>query len=122
MGWEGQERRQFPRAEFPCKITLGSPLRLFTSHTENISEGGIRAFLEDKLNPFINVSVELYVDREHSLKCKGKVMWVVEKINPAIGRPTLYDTGIKFVDMSEVDRVFIRDMVRRLTQSAKTNS
>ena len=50
MVWEGSERRNFIRAVFPCKILVGSPVRLFASHTEDIGEGGIRVLLEERLN------------------------------------------------------------------------
>ena len=109
--WEGQDRRQFPRADFPCKIVVGSPIRLLVSHTENISEGGIRIILEEKLTAFTNISMEVFFERERPLKCKGKVMWVVERVNPIEKKAALYDTGIRFFDLSEADKAYIRKLV-----------
>jgi hypothetical protein len=117
MKWSGEERRRFPRAEFPCKIIISSPLRLLTSHTENIGEGGIRVILEEKLDPFTVVGLELFFERERPIKCRGRVVWVVEKVNPIERIPLLFDTGIEFTKISECDREYIRRLVNKIIPS-----
>lgn len=104
-------RRKFPRAAFPCKIIMESPIRLLVSHTENLSEGGIRVILEEKLNAFANVGMEMFLEKDRPIKCKGRVMWVMEKINPLDHKATLYDTGIQFTNINQADKDYISKLV-----------
>jgi c-di-GMP-binding flagellar brake protein YcgR len=119
MAWEGQERRQFPRAVFPCKIVVSSPIRLITSHTENISEGGIRVMLEERLAPHSPVGIELFFEKAKPIKCKGKIAWVRERLNPLEREATMYDTGVRFVDISDKDREYIKTLVGALIEQGK---
>jgi len=111
MVWEGEEKRKFARVIFPCRIVIGSPIRLLVSHTENIGEGGIRVILEEKLSVHTMVGLEIYVEKEKPIKCKGKVRWIGEKINPIARESLLFDTGIEFVGISESDRQYIKKLV-----------
>jgi len=119
MNWEGQERRKFPRAVFPCKIILSSPVRLFSSHTENISEGGIRVILEDKLELFTTVGLEIFLEKDRPIKCKGRVVWIIEKVNPLKRECLMFDIGIKFTEISNQDREYIRDLVTAIISQGK---
>ncbi len=108
------ERRKYPRANFPCKVFVGSPIRLLTSHVENIGGGGMKVILEERLKPFTIVGLEMFVEKEKPIKCKGKVIWVKEKVNPLEREPVSFETGIKFVEISECDREYIEKLVDRL--------
>jgi len=114
MEWTGPERRRYSRAEFPCKIFVGAPIRLLHSHTENISEGGIKVILEEKLRPFTIVGLEIFVDKEKPIKCKGKVIWVKERVNPLERKPVSFETGIEFIEIADCDREYIRKLVDKL--------
>lgn len=113
-GWEGKERRKFPRAVFPCKIILASPIRYLNSHTENLSEGGIRVLLEEKISPYSIVGIEIFVDKEKPIRCKGRIIWVKEKINPLENVSVMYDTGIQFIEINDCDQEYLRRLVDRL--------
>ena len=119
MEWKGEERRRFPRANFPCKITVVSPIRYLNSHTENISEGGIRVLLEEKLSPYSVVGVEIFVDKGKSIKCKARIVWVKEKINPLEKVPVMYDTGVEFIEINDCDREYLRKLVEKLLSAQK---
>lgn len=114
MGWDGGERRKFPRVVFPCKIVVGSPIRLLTTHTENIGGGGIRVILEEKLDIFTVVGLELFLEREKPIKCRGRIKWVVEKVNPLERYPLLFDTGIEFVEISDCDREYVLKLINKI--------
>lgn len=114
--YEGQERRKVLRKSFPCKITVGSPIRLFTIHTEDLSEGGVRVFLDEKLALFTTVGLEIFFEREKPLKCKGRISWVKEKVNPMIKQPILFDTGIQFLDISDSGKEYIKRLVKILSE------
>ena len=117
MDSEGQERRRFPRAAFPCKIAVGSPIRWLASHTENISAGGIRVILEERLGVFTPVSLEIFLEKERSIKCKGKIAWVKEEVNPLEieGEPIMFDTGIEFTQINDSDKEYIKKLVKVLS-------
>ena len=117
MAWEGKERRKHLRADFPCKILVGSPVRLLASHTSNISEGGLGVFLEEKLAKYTIVGLELYVEKGRPLKCKGRVIWINEAVNPLEREAVMYETGIEFTDIGDYDREYIGRLVRKISSS-----
>lgn len=139
--WNGVDRRKFPRAEYPCLITIRKytpPPISILSHTENISEGGVRVILDSRVD--IATEVDLEIDLKDALpninsrgtirwvkeisskdasvagvkKFKGTVSWV-EEIPPARkGLPTRYDTGIQFMGLKTDDRDRILGLVENL--------
>ena len=117
MVWEGKERRRFLRKVFHCKIAVGSPLRWLTSHIEELSTGGLRVILEERLNIFAPVSLELFLEKKLSVKCKGKVVWVEEEVNPVHmeNEPVAYITGIEFTQMQEKDKQYIKRLIKILS-------
>ena len=117
MDWKGKERRKFPRAVFPCKIIVNSSSRQLHSHTENLSKGGTRVILEEPLERFTTVRLELSPSVDTSIHCKGRVIWVIEKTNPIEDRPAMYDTGIEFVDMNGADKAYIQELLESILSS-----
>jgi len=117
MVWDGQERRRFPRVVFPCKTAVGSPIRWLTSHTENISAGGIRVILDERLRVYNSVSLELFFEKEAATKCNGRIAWVKEEANPLDmqNRPTMFVTGIEFIEILDYDREYIKRLVKLLS-------
>ncbi|MBU1998771.1 MAG: PilZ domain-containing protein [Candidatus Omnitrophota bacterium] len=111
MDWQGKEKRRFPRAAFPCKIAVGYPLHWLVAHTENISIGGVSVMLEEKLNAFTPVNLDIFLGKDRIIKCQGVVSWVKEKINPVEKNVVLYDVGIKFTVMSEDDMEYVNRLV-----------
>lgn len=111
MVWEGEEKRKFPRGIFLCKIAMSSTARWLVTHTENISAGGVRVILDEKVNPFTNVELEIFFEKEKSTKFKGKVAWSRVIVNPIENEPLLYDTGIQFAAMDANTREYINRLV-----------
>ena len=118
MVWESQERRRFPRLVFPCNTVVGYPIYQLASHTEsitqteNISAGGIKLILEERLNVQTPVSLELFFEKDSPTKCQGRVVWV-KKVNPIEmqGEPIIFDTGIEFFDTG-IEFIELHDYVR----------
>jgi len=117
MTWKGKERRQFPRADFPCRIVVGFPSQSLTSRIENIGRGGVRVILEEKLNHFDIVGLVIFPSNDKSIKCEGRVVWVVERVNPTEGQPIMFDTGIEFITISDPDREYIKNLVDKILSS-----
>lgn len=111
------EKRKFPRGNFFCKITaiFGERLLVFNSYTENISEGGVKVFLEEKLNISTVVDMELSLaNDEETIKCKGELIWVQEIPPDQTEKESLFDTGIKFIEINEQDKKRICQLVKNL--------
>ena len=109
-----QERRKSPRAVFPCKIIVEFPNRVLTSHTENISKGGIKVLLEEQLEHLSLVGIEISLKKDAPIRCEGRVMWTRESVNPVEGQPTMFSTGIMFTSISNEDREYIKDLVEKI--------
>jgi c-di-GMP-binding flagellar brake protein YcgR len=107
------ERRQFPRVTLICKMTLtcGQKSLVYSSHTENVSVGGMRLILEEKLPVRRELEVELFLpDRQKSIKCKGQTIWVREVSPPGVN-PRFFDTGIEFMDMSDASKGILTEAI-----------
>ncbi len=104
-----EERRLFRRSKIICNITVTPVLKIvaFNARLENMGEGGIRIVLKERLDIATQLDIEISpLDEKKSIRCKGEVIWVNKK---SIDESDLsFDTGIKFVNISEEGRAKIR--------------
>lgn len=114
------ERRKFARAEFNCKITINSPGRMFITHTEDISAGGTKVILEERLASGREVSLNIYLKQDMSLQCRARVVWVVSKMNPLEQTPTVYVTGLQFTDLPLLQAEYIKKLVKVIISQRST--
>ncbi|MCM8773947.1 MAG: PilZ domain-containing protein [Candidatus Omnitrophica bacterium] len=111
------ERRRFPRVRFPCKITIYLPEEFtIITHTENVGCGGVRVLVEKRLKVSSIVGLELFVGETKPVRCKGKVVWEIEKKNPLNNQVTLFDIGLEFIDIKDVDREHIRELIDKVNE------
>jgi c-di-GMP-binding flagellar brake protein YcgR len=117
MVWNNKEKRRFTRAIFPCKLAVGSPLHWLSSHTEDISAGGIRVILDEGLKLPSTVNLEISFEKNKTIRCKGRAVWIQKKINPiAVDKePIAFVTGIEFTEIKDCDREYIKNMVSALS-------
>ncbi len=120
MSWDGLERRTFPRANYPCLVTIrhkeNKPEALLT-HTENIGIGGVCVILKRSFRLFTPVELELdLLDTTTHIKCAGKIVWCVQRKDSEKKKPSFYDTGIEFGDISVNDKKRVQLIVERLIQ------
>ena len=120
MSWDSSERRKFVRVKFPCEIVLpGSEQEVISTKAENISAGGIRVLIKEKLYPSSLISLDIYGIRENPITCTGKVIWVfkrkVHRNEPAV----LYDTGIEFQKIEESDINEIKKLIASIASGEK---
>lgn len=119
MKWDGVEKRRFVRANFPCKVIIRTPTQhLINTHTENIGAGGVRIIIGEKLDVSSMVGLEIYLDKD-SVKCEGKIVWMVERVSSAENEPFLFDTGIEFYDINDDDRNLITNLVEMIVSGKK---
>ena len=123
MAWEGLNRRQFPRVNFPCLIKIirdGAPEEVTLTHTENISVGGACVILRKATELFLPVQVEIdLMDGGDLIACRAKVVWSVRRKAIEALKPSCYDLGIEFVDIKEEERARIGKTVEHLVRSGR---
>ena len=111
MSWNGVEKRNFIRANFPCKIIIYTPSEhTLVSHTENIGAGGVRVIIEESLDISSFVGLEVFLSGVQII-CKGRIVWVVGKSGPEKTEANIWDTGIEFYEISEKDRKVVEKFV-----------
>ncbi len=116
--WDGLNRRKFPRANYPCLITIrhdqGQPEAILT-HTENIGTGGVCVILSKEIKLFALVDLEIdLLDTNPHIKCRGKVVWVVRRRSDEKKKPLFYDIGVEFTDLQPSERERLDEIVGRL--------
>lgn len=112
--YNGIEKRKFLRARFPCKILIYNfPEHSISTHTENISAGGVRVIIGERIEANSLVGVEIHF-RENKIQCRGRVAWVVDKKSPYRKGISYHDTGIEFCEIDEEDRSMINDTVEKM--------
>lgn len=119
-GWDGLNRRKFPRVNYPCLIILrhnhAGPEAMLT-HTENLGIGGVCVILKKSIKLFTMVELELdLLDTGTHIKCEGKVVWSVQRKNPEEAKPSFYDTGVEFTNITIKDQQRVEEVVSRLTK------
>ncbi len=117
--WEGLNRRRFPRVNYPCLVTVWvdseGEKETFLTHTENIGIGGVCLTANKRFKLFSPIDIELdLLDMEDHLRCKGKVVWLVQRKDPDPRRPMLFDLGIEFEDIGEEEQRRISKIVQHL--------
>ena len=125
-GWDGLNRRKFPRANYPCLVIIRhnhvGPEALLT-HTENIGIGGVCVILKRNLKLFMPVEIEIdLLDTTPHIQCEGKIVWSVKRSSSEDKKPSYYDTGIEFVNMDDKEQKRIDDVVARLIQKDKESA
>lgn len=116
--WDGINRRKFPRANYPCRITVrrkDHPDSL-SAHTENIGTGGICVMLPKDLGIFAPVEIKLdLLDGHPSIECDGTIVWIVEKKQE---KNKTFDTGIEFTNLVRADWSRINNIVEKIISGA----
>jgi len=118
MNWDGLNRRKFPRANFPCLVTLRysqEKPEAILAHTENVGMGGVCVIVKRPVKLFTPVDVEIdLLDAEAHIKCSGKVVWCVQRRNNEIKKPSHYDVGVEFVALTEDQQKHVQQVIEHL--------
>ncbi|MFH1519930.1 MAG: PilZ domain-containing protein [Candidatus Omnitrophota bacterium] len=118
MNWDSKERRKFVRIKCPCEIVIPGPKKhILPTYIENISAGGIRFIIEEKIKLSSTVELNLYGIDQNPIICKGRVRWVFTKKDPCIQSRFLYDTGIEFSQIKKEDLDAIKNLVVEISSS-----
>src|SRR4051812_30321214 len=108
MGWDGLNRRQFPRIVYPClvKLVAGNQVKdAFLTHTENISVGGVGITVKKEVAILTPVEIEIdLLDGEEHIIARGKVAWSFKRKATEKVKPLFYDVGLEFDTLNAADR------------------
>jgi c-di-GMP-binding flagellar brake protein YcgR len=115
MGWDGRNRRKFPRVLFPCLIKIhggNDDKDAILTHTENLSTGGVRVILKHPvaMGAAIDVEIDLMDIGEH-LRCKGAVVWSERRKSSEEIKPDFYDIGIEFERVNDVSQKRLEQII-----------
>lgn len=109
--WQGIDQRRFPRAQYECTVSLRQPdASSVTAKTENVGLGGVCVLLQQGLDIFSPVELELNLDDgKPPVKVNGTVVWVVRKRK--FGKAPRFDTGIEFAELSAEDKARLEAII-----------
>ena len=117
--WDGKNRRRFIRAQAPYTIHIfslqGKPI---ATYTEDLSLGGVRVVLQQKLKISDTVDLKIYIGDEF-VHCKGKIAWIKEQASSVLEGVLFYEAGIEFVDLRASSQSLIESCVNTIEAKPK---
>jgi Tfp pilus assembly protein PilZ len=123
VNWDGLNRRQFPRVNYPCLVVIRNGVEdeknnAILTHTENIGIGGVCVVLKQDVKMFSTVELELdLLDLGNHICCNGKVVWNVQRQSGAQEKPLFFDIGVEFVNINNHDQDRLEKIVERLVRN-----
>lgn len=120
--WQGLNKRQFPRINYPCLIVIRNGDEdkndIVLAHTDNIGVGGVCVALKQSVKIFSVLEIELdLLDLGDHIRCKGKVAWNIEKESGDKKNPKIFDVGIEFIDIADEDQSRLQEVIDRLAKN-----
>ena len=119
--WDGLNRRKFPRVNYPCLVVIrndSDDKDVILTHTENVGIGGVCVILKKDVKMFSPVELELdLLDLGEHIKCKGKVVWNVQRKLDEKNKPLFYDIGVEFESLTDEENERMEDIVQRLVKN-----
>ncbi len=116
----GQEKRRFKRTDYNTNVkwrSLATPsqgMAVIPDITKDISAGGIRLALYERLETGTRLELELAIGGDKTIKAKGHVKWIDRIKMTSDDKTTVgYYVGIEFTDLSREDKAFIDRFVSR---------
>ena len=98
-------RRKYPRANYPCQLTLWMDNGLnetILANTANIGLGGICVHLNEAMDGGAKVDIELnFTNRPLPFRCHGTVVRCVKE------NEKFYNIGIEFEPLTELKYAFL---------------
>jgi len=116
--WGGINRRKFPRASYPCVVTINRKDQQDTlsTQTENIGIGGICVILPKDLGIFAPVEICLdLLDGQPAIECDGTVAWVIASKEDK--KSESFDTGLEFTNLKRKDAIRIDSIIEKIVDT-----
>jgi len=116
--WGGINRRKFPRANYPCVLSVKRKDQndTLSTQTENIGLGGICVILPKDLGIFAPVEIRLdLLDGQADVECDGTVAWVIA--SKELKKSESFDTGLEFTNLKRKDAIRINSVVEKVVNA-----
>lgn len=113
--WSGRERRQHVRLDKKIDVNYiisKKPLLKKDGMTVNISEGGMKLLLDEKLAKGTILDLELPLQGEKRMVIEGEVIWSDEAKDVASPEKRLFHSGIKFLSVKAPPDVKLGDYIK----------
>lgn len=120
--WDGRERRRYARFKKMLEVTYTversreASANLKSAKTVDISEGGVKLLLGEKLakGTLLNLEIEL-ADSKKISAAKGEVVWSGGLREGDASGKRLFHSGIRFVSVSEPQNAEISNYIRSVS-------
>jgi len=109
-------KREFPRANYPCSLTLwqGNSFATIMTKTANIGAGGLLVYLNQSLMIGAKVEVRIEFSKEESLECNGIVIRCHENFKDSENSNGSYSVAIIFEGLEESKVVYLKEVVEKI--------
>ena len=110
-------KRKYPRANYPCQLTIwtaNGSNETILANTANIGIGGLCVHLNQRIDLGTKVDIQLnFTNTTTPLKCQGVVVRADQ------GKDKFYNTGIQFEPLSELKHAFLDGKISELIELEK---
>jgi c-di-GMP-binding flagellar brake protein YcgR len=115
--WPNEERRRHPRFEKDLEVeyNVEKKPRLKRDKTVNISKGGMKLLLDEKLPQGAIIYLKLYIpEKNRTVEAEAEVVWTkdVEGKHPSGKR--FFHSGIKFITIKEPSSIHFWEYMNSL--------
>lgn len=115
--WTNEERRQHPRFEKDLEVeySVEKKPHLKNGKTLNISKGGMKLLLDEKLPQGAIVDLKVYIpEKRKTIEAEAQVIWTkdVEGVDPSGKR--FFHSGIKFIAIKEPSDTYFSEYINSL--------
>ena len=120
MSWDKIDRRRFLRTKFPFTLHLyptgESPI---SAYAEDISTGGVKVTVHQKLEISSLVDLEVYV-KLRPIVCKGKVVWINKRESEFLEGETFFDIGMEFQGLKPEEEEAVKERLSKIIEDRRT--
>ena len=119
MSWDKIDRRRFLRIKFPFTIHLypiGKPP--ISAYAEDISAGGVKVTIHQKLKISSLVDLEVYV-KLRPIVCKGKVVWINKRESEFLEGETFFDVGMEFQGLKLEEEEAVKERLNKIMEDRR---
>ncbi len=122
MGFD-QNKRKFPRADYPCFLTIwqGKRFDTLTAHTVNVGAGGLLAHLDQGLMIGAKAEIKIDFSKENSFECTGLVLRCQQNQADLEAHKGAYSVAIGFEGLDEHKASYLRELIEKLLTSENNN-
>ena len=114
--WSGGERRQYLRFKHDLEVeySVEKKPRLTNGRTLDISKGGMKLLLDEKLPNGTIINVKIQTPEKKIIEVEGKVIWTKESEGRDSQGKRFFHSGIKFIGIREPSGIRLAEYINYL--------